>query len=95
MLGPKGGMATRLERRLSTPTRPVKLYKTWCAAHRLEIVVSFSFYTNICVHNIPTTLISISIKLQVKDAIKAFPQHDQFKEDINKLGKKSLLYLQI
>ena len=31
--------------------------------------------------------------MQVKDAIKAFPQHDQFKEDINKLGKKSLLHI--
>ena len=67
MLGPKGGMATRLERSLSTPSHPVKLYKTWCAAHRLEIVV--------------------------KDAIKKFPQHGQFIEDVNKLGKKSLLCL--
>ena len=94
MLGPKGGMATRLERELSSPTRTVKLYKTWCAAHRLEIVVSFSIYHKyIFFHNIPTTLISFSIKLQVKDAIKEFPQHGQFKEDINKIGKKSLLYL--
>ena len=94
MLGPKGGMATRLERSLSTPSHPVKLYKTWCAAHRLEIVVSFSLYHNWSyVHNIPTTLISISIKLQVKDAIKKFPQHGQFIEDVNKLGKKSLLCL--
>ena len=39
MLGPKGGMATKLEDKLDR-----KLFKTWCAAHRLEIVVGFSSY---------------------------------------------------
>ena len=52
MLGHRGGLAVKLEEKLR-----IKLFKTHCKAHKLELVV--------------------------KNAMKVFPQHDKFKDDVN------------
>ena len=56
MLGKKGGLAKKLEDKWR-----IKLFKTHCKAHKLELVV--------------------------KNAIKVFPQHEKFKDDVNSFAQ--------